>query len=213
MKINELLNEQEQLDEIEPGEIPKWYRPSRYYGQGKQNVKTLKQDKQLAKQLYNQWNNYAVRINKALANDPQLVEKSSQYFMSFISKALRIPTSNPIFDEIENMLGANGINYNKKTAQQALDYAVAQRTMAMLGTPGPRKTANPSANSSVAQQSTSTQSAPPSKTIKTGARRKASDGQLYRIVKLKDGSREWHDLSGNRANDQIQQELGKKYGV
>ncbi len=135
MKINELLNEEEQIDELQPGQTPAFYDPRRYFGQGKRNVQTIKQDKQVAKQLYNQWHAYAVRINKALADDPELQKKSADYFMSFISKALRIPIANPIFDEIENMLGGpDGINYNKVSAQKALDYAVSQRTMAMLGT-------------------------------------------------------------------------------
>ena len=54
---------------------------------------------------------------------------------------------------------------------------------------------------------------PPGRVIKTGSQRKASDGQIYRIVKLRDGSREWHDLTGNIAVDKIQKELGQKYGV
>lgn len=136
MKINELLNE-EQLDEIEPGVVPGRLNIKRYFGQGKRNAQMIKQDKQTAKQLYAQWNNYAVRINQALANDPELQKKSADYFMSFISKVLRIPTTNPMFDEIENMLGGpTGMNYNKATAQKALDYAVAQRSMAMLGPSG-----------------------------------------------------------------------------
>jgi hypothetical protein len=54
---------------------------------------------------------------------------------------------------------------------------------------------------------------PAARVIKTGSQRKATDGQIYRIVRLRDGSREWHDLTGNRAVDTIQQELGRKYGV
>ena len=54
---------------------------------------------------------------------------------------------------------------------------------------------------------------PAARVIKTGSQRKATDGQVYRIVRLRDGSREWHDLTGNRAVDTIQQELGRKYGV
>lgn len=137
MKINELLNETEQLDELEPGQVPGRLNLKRYFGQGKRNAQMIKQDKQTAKQLYAQWNNYAVRINQALANDPELVRKSADYFMSFISKVLRIPTTNPMFDEIETMLGGpTGMNYNKATAQKALEYAVAQRSMAMLGSSG-----------------------------------------------------------------------------
>lgn len=137
MKINELLNEEEQLDEIEPGVVPGRLNIKRYFGQGKRNAQMIKQDKQTAKQLYAQWNNYAVRINQALANDPELQKKSADYFISFISKVLRIPATNPMFDEIENMLGGpTGMNYNKETAQKALDYAVAQRSMAMLGPSG-----------------------------------------------------------------------------
>lgn len=137
MKINELLNEDEQLNELEPGVVPGRLNIKRYFGQGKRNAQMIKQDKQVAKQLYAQWNNYAVRINKALANDPELVKKSADYFISFISKALRIPTTNPMFDEIETMLGGpTGMNYNKETAQKALDYAVAQRSMATLGPSG-----------------------------------------------------------------------------
>lgn len=135
MKINELLNETEQLDEVEPGQVPGILNYKRYFGQGKRNAQMIKQDKQVAKQLYAQWNNYAVRINRALANDPELVPKSAGYFKSFISKALKIPSNNPMFQEIDNMLGTNGMNYNKATVQKALDYAVAQRAMAMLGTP------------------------------------------------------------------------------
>ena len=137
MKINELLNEAEQLDELEPGQVPGRLNIKRYFGQGKRNAQMIKQDKQTAKQLYAQWNNYAVRINRALANDPELVRKSADYFMSFISKVLRIPTTNPMFDEIETMLGGpTGMNYNKVTAQKALEYAVAQRSIAMLGSSG-----------------------------------------------------------------------------
>jgi hypothetical protein len=135
MKINELLNEAEQLDELEPGQTPAFYDPRRYFGQGRKNIQTLKQDKQLSKNLYNAWNAYAVRINRALANDPELVAKSAGYFKSFISKALKIPPGNPMFQEIDNILGTNGMNYNKATAQKALDYAVAQRAMATLDTP------------------------------------------------------------------------------
>lgn len=137
MKINDLLSENEQLDEVEPGQIPGRLSYKRYFGQGKRNVQMIKQDKQVAKQLYNQWNNYAVRINQALANDPELQRKSADYFISFISKVLRIPATNPMFDEIETMLGGpTGMNYNKETAQKALEYAVAQRSMAMLGPSG-----------------------------------------------------------------------------
>ena len=135
MKINELLYEEEQIDELAPGQVPGRIDPRRYFGQGKRNAQTVKQDKVLSKNLYNAWNGYAVRINRALANDPELVPKSAGYFKSFISKALKIPPSNPMFQEIDNLLGANGMNYNKATAQKALDYAVAQRAIAMLDTP------------------------------------------------------------------------------
>lgn len=135
MKINELLHEGEQLDELEPGVVPGRLNIKRYFGQGKKNVQTLKQDKQLAKNLYQAWNAYAVRINRALANDADLIPKSVQYFKSFISKALKIPQTNDMFKEIDNMLGANGMNYNKATAQKVLDYAVSQRAMASLPLP------------------------------------------------------------------------------
>jgi hypothetical protein len=135
MKINELLHEGEQLDELEPGDVPSRLNIKRYFGQGKKNVQTLKQDKQLAKNLYQAWNAYAVRINRALANDAELIPKSVQYFKSFISKALKIPQTNDMFKEIDNMLGANGMNYNKATAQKVLDYAVSQRAMASLPLP------------------------------------------------------------------------------
>lgn len=134
MKINELLNEQEQLDEIEPGVVPSRLSWKRYVGQGKRNAQMLKQDKQVAKQLYNQWNSYAVRINKALAGDAELIPKSVEYFKSFISKALRIPANSEVFDKIEDILGTNGMNYKKETAMAALEYAVSQRATAQLGT-------------------------------------------------------------------------------
>ena len=156
MKINELLNEEEQINELDPGQVPSRLDPRRYFGQGKRNAQTVKQDKILAKNLYNAWNAYAVRINRALANDPELVAKSAQYFKSFISKALKIPAGNPMFQEIDNMLGANGMNYNKATAKQALDYAVAQRAVSSLG---PLQTAqqqaNPQAAASPASRSAS----------------------------------------------------------
>jgi hypothetical protein len=152
MKINELLNEEEQLDELLPqadmGQTPKWYDPRGLYGQGKQNRKTLAQDKQLAKQLYTAWNGYAVRINKSLGNDPNLIPTSIKYFKSFISKMLRIPPRSEVFDKIDDILG-NGTNYNKATAQAALDYAVAQRAPAQLDTTrsfGTRGAGNPGGN-------------------------------------------------------------------
>lgn len=156
MKINELLNEDEQINELDPGQVPGILNPRRYFGQGKRNVQTVKQDKILAKNLYNAWNAYAVRINRALANDPELVGKSAQYFKSFISKALKIPPTNTMFQEIDNMLGVNGMNYNKATAKQALDYAVSQRAIAGLGPlQAPQQQTNPQAAASPAASSAS----------------------------------------------------------
>lgn len=213
MKINELLYEEEQIDELAPGQVPGRLDPRRYFGQGKRNAQTVKQDKMLAKNLYNAWNGYAVRLNRALANDPDLVPKSAQYFKSFISKALKISPGNPMFQEIDNMLGVNGVNYNKATAQKALDYAVAQRAIASLQPPNaPAQAAGAPAQATAAPAQAAPAAATPNR-IKTGAQRKSSNGQTYKIVRLKNGSREWHDLAGNRAADSIQQELGKKYGV
>lgn len=143
MKINELLNEQEQLDELDPGQVPGRLDPRRYFGQGRANKLALKQDKQMSANLYKMWHGYAVRLDRALANDPEKANKTIQYFKGFLSKALRIPANSPMLaagGEIDSLLG-NGMNYNKNTVMQAIDKAVQQRLLAGLptvgGGPGP----------------------------------------------------------------------------
>lgn len=47
--------------------------------------------------------------------------------------------------------------------------------------------------------------------IKTDVAVSASDRKNYKLVRLKDGSTEWHDMGDNRAPDAIQTELDSQY--
>ncbi len=153
MKINELLAEEE-LNELDPGQVPRWYDPRKYYGQGKENAQAAKQDKAYSDQIYKQWSSIAVRMKSALKNDPQKNYKEGEYFKSFLSRALRIPANSDAFKKVSAILGANNKNYPKQ-AKAALDQAVAMRFMAqfpMQGQQGQRQGRNRNRNRNRQQQ-------------------------------------------------------------
>lgn len=137
MRFNEISEEQINERELQPGEVPGYLDARRYFGQGKANVQTMKQDQQITKNLYKQWSTIAVRIDQALKDDPEKAEKTINYFKAYLSKVLRIPATDPIFNEIEAMLG-NGANYSSKTVMQAIGQAVQKRQLAQLGRSQPK---------------------------------------------------------------------------
>ena len=129
MRFNEIS--EEQIDELQPGQVPGRLNARRYFGAGKVAAQSDKQDKQIAKNLYKMWYGYAVKIDRALQNDPEKSSKTVDYFKKFLTKALKVPATDPVFSEIDSMLG-NGTNYNDKTVMQAITRAVQQRALSAL---------------------------------------------------------------------------------
>lgn len=130
MRLSEIS--EEQIDELQPGQVPAWYDPRKFYGAGKVARQASKQDKQMSKNVFKLWYSYAFRVEKALQNDPNKAENRVKYFKAFLAKALKMPASSPVFSEVDNILG-NGLNYTDKTVMQAIQRAVQQRALSSLG--------------------------------------------------------------------------------
>ncbi len=160
------------------------------------NVKAALDFKIAIKKAYDLWVEQAVPnlISRGLdMNDPTTYIRS---FQTWLAPRLRLKNDHKILQDLVANLTRLGIS--KSTLTDQMSIALKAKSNLAPPTPGAPPTSG----------------APPAaRVIKTGSQRKASDGQMYRIVRLRDGSREWHDLTGNRAVDTIQQELGRKYGV
>ena len=137
-------------------------------------------------------------------NDPTTYIRS---FQTWLAPRLRLKNDHKILQDLGANLTRLGISKSTLTDQMSIALnAKSNLTSPPAGTP-------PAGTPPAGTPPAGTPPTPPARVIKTGSQRKASDGQMYRIVRLRDRSREWHDLTGNRAVDTIQQELGRKYGV
>lgn len=207
MKINEVLNESEQLDEIPKwlggtgGVMPgtssnnmlskagTWLKKKTGKGPG---GPALKQAKTVSNFAYKKWLETVTLLQqsgKLMAGDTRGYLK---HLSNFTKKQFELKTD----AQVMKFLATVGNKPTKKTIingfyQAFLDSLVQNR----LGNDKQRNTTNKSTNQKAKA------------TGKTQSTKKASDGNTYKWVVGPSGS-EWHDLGGNMAPDNIQQELG-----
>ena len=177
------------------------------FGFGKANVndQIAYQTKKYLKPFLQQWQGMLVTQAQAGVdtNSPAIQQ---QLLAKLISKYASLRKQDvPIIKSMMLQGDLSDITYVSTIADRAIQSSLMKRAAGGIEVASPAPAAPPAAGAPPAP--------PAARVIKTGSQRKASDGQMYRIVRLRDGSREWHDLTGNRAVDTIQQELGRKYGV
>lgn len=182
----------DEIAEALPGQVGSIRRALAKVGMGGKAAAAEKAMRDQAKKAYDIWMREVPRLQASGSIDMNKPEIYAQYFGKWMSKNLKLPETDPIVQKGVEDLTNQGQKMTARSIQDLIVRMMGQRRAAAYAP----KQAAPAA---------STATTPP---IKTGTKKIASDGQTYVLVSLKDNSREWHDLQGNMAPDNIQQELG-----
>ena len=191
----------DEITEALPGQVGGVKRFFGKFGMGGKAAAAEKSFVARAKQTYNVWLTQVPKLQQGgiAINDQKIY---ADYFGRWMAPNLKLVVTDPIIkNAIDELKAAPTVD--QKYMIGLISKMIGQRRANAIQTASEPTPAS-------APPGTPT---PAARVIKTGSQRKASDGQTYRIVKLRDGSREWHDLTGNIAVDKIQKELGQKYGV
>lgn len=177
----------DEIAEALPGQVNKTSRFFSKIGLGGKAAAAEKAMRNQAKQAYKLWLTVVPKVQAGGTdmNDPA---NYSEYFGLWMAQNLKMDRKNPIIKNGVAELKTYGNNITPQNIQDLILKMMGQQRTAALQNKQPK--------APKVQPSSGTQ------TVK-----KASDGNTYKWVVGPSGS-EWHDMSGNMAPDNIQQELG-----
>ena len=185
MKINEIT-------EALPGQVGGIRRALAKIGLGGKAAASDKAMRDKAKIAYKNWLTVVPRIEAGGTNmrDPKIY---TQYFGLWIAPQLKLDPKDSIIKDGVKQLLSYGDSIDADDLQNVIVKMMGQQRARALN---PKKTRSPKDGKIK---------------VKIDSPVPASDRQNYKLVRLKDGSTEWHDMGGNLAPDAIQTELDSKY--
>jgi len=181
-----------EIEEALPGQVGGIRRALARVGIGGKAAASEKAMRDKAKIAYKNWLTVVPRIEAGGTNmqDPKTY---TQYFGLWIAPQLKLDPKDPIIKDGVKQLLSYGDSIGAGDLQNVIVKMMGQQRARALK---PKQTRSPKGSKTK---------------IKTDVAVSASDRQNYKLVRLKDGSTEWHDMGNNRAPDTIQTELDSKY--
>ena len=189
-----------EIEEALPGQVSILGKLGARFGIGGAAANALKILRDKAKIAYKQWLGAQAQMR---AGGMNLDDKATfaNAFGQYIARNFKLPTTDNIIKQaVDKINTAPEASINERFMVDLIVAMMSQyrtRNAGVTGQPAPAPTAK--------------RLSKPKTKIRLGVAVSASDRQNYKLVRLRDGSTEWHDMGDNLAPDKIQRELNKKY--